>query len=79
MAAPSATLLRLLKVKRHIDNSKWASDESIAITTIIGQQCLSLGDALREVDTRGVIREDFVLVSADVVANYGLTCLEDHR
>lgn len=40
---------------------------------ITSNNCLSAGDALRDIDQRGVVRSDpFVLVSGDVVSNIDL-------
>lgn len=43
------------------------------ICIITSNNCLSAGDALREIDHKGVVRSDpFVLVSGDVVSNINL-------
>lgn len=40
---------------------------------ITSNNCLSAGDALRDIDQRGVVRSDpFILVSGDVVSNIEL-------
>lgn len=40
----------------------------------------SLGDVLRDVDAKSLVRSDFVLVYGDVVSNIDiLQALQDHR
>lgn len=58
-------------VQAYINNSKWPS--SIAVRCITSTACLSAGDALRELDSMGVIRSDpFILISGDVISNMDL-------
>lgn len=53
-------------------NSKWQS--LLSIKCILSSSCGSVGDALREIDSRGEIRSDpFILVSGDVVSNVNLS------
>ena len=40
----------------------------IKITPVISPESQSLGDALRELDTRQLITSDFILVTGDVVS-----------
>jgi translation initiation factor eIF-2B subunit epsilon len=43
-------------------------------------ECLSVGDALRELDARQLITNDFVLTTSELVSNIQLAkSLEDHR
>lgn len=47
---------------------------------IVSEDSLSVGDALRDVDDKSLIRSDFVLVTGDVVANIKLKqIVEEHR
>lgn len=58
-------------LQAYIKQSKWP--ETIAVHCISSTSCLSAGDALRELDSMGVIRSDpFVLISGDVVSNMNL-------
>lgn len=36
---------------------------------IVSESCLSFGDALRDLDDKGLIRGDFILLNADTVSN----------
>ncbi|KAL1503158.1 hypothetical protein AB1Y20_011217 [Prymnesium parvum] len=46
---------------------------TVAVHVLVSQApCYSSGDALREIEARGVIKSDFVLVPGDVVANVAL-------
>ncbi|GJP76699.1 hypothetical protein CLOP_g7168 [Closterium sp. NIES-67] len=50
------------------------------VSTVVAHDCVSVGDALRHMDHKGVIRGDFILVSGDVIANVSLThALHQHR
>lgn len=47
---------------------------------ISSEDSLSLGDALRDIDAKGLIKSDFVLVSGDIVSNMKLKQLiEMHK
>lgn len=59
--------------------SKW-SDLPVKIHIISSEDCGSLGDALRDLDAKGMIRNDFILMAAGVVTNKALKpWLEMHR
>ncbi|XP_034257090.1 translation initiation factor eIF-2B subunit epsilon isoform X2 [Thrips palmi] len=69
------------KVKEHIRKSKWGDSTSpLLLNTIVSETCLTLGDAMRDLDAKGLIRGDFILVMGDTVANVNLLpILEKHR
>lgn len=50
------------------------------IIIIVSEDCMSVGDALRDIDAKSLINNDFVFLNADVVANVKLTALiEAHK
>ncbi len=50
------------------------------VTPIVSTNCLSAGEALRLIDQGHLIKNDFVLCSADIVSNMALApMLEAHR
>ncbi|CAN0532364.1 unnamed protein product, partial [Ectocarpus sp. 8 AP-2014] len=59
------------QLEEYLQSSTWAAHMEVRIIT--SNNCLSAGDALRDIDQRGVVRSDpFVLVSGDVVSNIDL-------
>eukprot|EP00833_Pecoramyces_ruminatium_P003976 jgi/Orpsp1_1/1178008/evm.model.c7180000063709.2 len=67
-------------VRDYIQNSRWVkSSLPPKIHTIAMQECYSVGDALRELDAKQLLRGDFILVSGDVISNVKLdSILEEH-
>lgn len=58
------------QVQEYIENSKWVSSHSpFTVTTVMSVESRSVGDAMRDLDNRGLITGDFLLVSGDVVTN----------
>lgn len=49
----------------------------INVHLIISDGCRSLGDALRDIDTKGLIRGDFILIRGDAFTNANLRTLLD--
>ncbi|KAL4230781.1 Translation initiation factor eIF-2B subunit epsilon [Mactra antiquata] len=68
-------------VKEHLSNSRWNEKSSpCTVTPIVSDGCMSMGDALRDIDSKNVIRSDFILIYGDVVSNIKLqSVLEDHK
>lgn len=59
---------------------KTINRNDIIITTVISDGCRSLGDALRDIDTKGWVRADFILIRGDVFTNVDLKRLiTSHR
>ena len=68
-------------IKAHLQNSRWMKPLSpVKLHIIISEDCPSVGDALRDIDSQSLIRSDFVLVSGDLVANMELKeVIEQHK
>ena len=60
------------KVKAFLKESGWSSDEEMTITVITNEDCRSFGDAMRDLDGKGLLRHDFILLSGDAVTNMDL-------
>jgi translation initiation factor eIF-2B subunit epsilon len=59
-------------LKQYLTSSaKWA-DSELEIHIISSYNCMSAGEALRLVDQKQIIKDDFILVSGDVVTNMNL-------
>jgi len=54
-------------IKSHVD-SHWSTLD-YRITHLVSESVASVGDALREVDKSGLVKNDFVLVTGNVVSN----------
>lgn len=61
--------------------SKWCRPTSLNVVRIITSELYrSLGDILRDVDAKALVRSDFLLVYGDVISNINITrALEEHR
>lgn len=67
-------------IKVHLENSRWMKPSSpVKLHIIISENCPSVGDALRNIDSQSLIRSDFVLVSGDLVANMELQEVVDQH
>lgn len=50
------------------------------MSVVISEGCRSLGDAMRDLDAKAMIRSDFILLGGDVVGNLHLKpILEKHK
>ncbi|KAG7526046.1 translation initiation factor eIF-2B subunit epsilon [Solea senegalensis] len=69
------------KIKEHLMKSKWCRPTSPNKVHIITSDLYrSLGDVLRDVDAKNLVRSDFVLVYGDVVSNMDVSqALQEHR
>ena len=76
---------RLFKVIQHhnliiIRSSRWHRNNLVKVTPVVSQELLSVGDALRDLDAKNLLRSDFVLVTGDVVSNLDLgKVLQAHK
>ncbi|CCH46745.1 Translation initiation factor eIF-2B subunit epsilon [Wickerhamomyces ciferrii] len=58
------------QIQGYIEQSKWNLPWSpFKVNTIMNLESRSVGDAMRDLDNRGLITGDFLLVSGDVVTN----------
>ncbi|XP_032887652.1 translation initiation factor eIF-2B subunit epsilon [Amblyraja radiata] len=69
------------KIKDHIQKSKWNRPTSPNTIHIMSSESYrSLGDVLRDVDAKSLVRSDFILIYGDVVSNINVTkALEEHK
>lgn len=69
------------QVNEYLENSKWNLPWSpFKVSTIMSLESRSVGDAMRDIDNRGIITGDFILVSGDLVTNMEFDkALEFHR
>lgn len=50
------------------------------IKVVVSEECLSAGDALRNIDAKSLIKSDFVLVNGDMVSNMKLAdIIKEHK
>ena len=60
-------------IKAHLEASRWnLSTSPVKLRILVAEDCTSVGDALRNIDSRSLVKSDFVLVSGDLVANMEL-------
>jgi len=71
------------KVKEWLSNSEWGENypaSPFLVTCITNEDCRSFGDAMRDLYEKGVIRNDFILCSGDLVSNIDLlSFLASHK
>lgn len=69
------------QIKEYVQNSKWNFKNSLmSVTVIVSESCRTLGDAMRDLDAKALIRSDFIFLCGNVVANLQLLpILETHR
>jgi translation initiation factor eIF-2B subunit epsilon len=70
------------RIKEHLQKSGWVGCpvSSMTVTVVVNEDCRSTGDAMRDLDGRGLLRQDFILVRGDSVFNVNLSrFLEEHK
>ena len=68
------------QIVAYLEESRWSRLATFKVTTIVSYNCLSVGEALRLIEQRNVVRSDFVLVSADTVCAVDLgPIVQAHR
>ncbi|XP_038603499.1 translation initiation factor eIF-2B subunit epsilon [Tachyglossus aculeatus] len=69
------------QIKEHVQKSKWCRPTSPNVVRVVTSELYrSLGDVLRDVDAKALLRSDFLLVYGDVVSNINVArALEEHR
>ncbi|KAG2230933.1 hypothetical protein BDF21DRAFT_357966 [Thamnidium elegans] len=68
-------------IKTYFENSDWMKPNSrLSIKIVPTPDCMSVGDAIRELDARQLISSDFILTSGELISNIKLEkVLEEHR
>ncbi|KAF8069524.1 translation initiation factor eIF-2B subunit epsilon [Scenedesmus sp. PABB004] len=60
------------QIKAHLSEGKWLKQRAPRVTTVVSTNCLSLGEAMRSLDQKDIIKSTFILVSGDTVSNMDL-------
>lgn len=72
-------------IRTWLANSKWSQEQHpscrpMNITIIVNEDSRSMGDACRDLDEKGIVRGDFLLVNGDLVASVHLEqAIEKHK
>ncbi|CAM9751250.1 translation initiation factor eIF2B subunit epsilon [Lampetra fluviatilis] len=69
------------EVRAYISKSRWSAPGSRNVVRVLSSETFrSLGDVLRDVDAKTLVRSDFLLVHADLVCNASLkSALQQHK
>uniref|UniRef100_A0A023GD56 Translation initiation factor eIF2B subunit epsilon n=1 Tax=Amblyomma triste TaxID=251400 RepID=A0A023GD56_AMBTT len=69
------------KIRDYIKESKWSDPKSkMSVIVISSEDYLSVGDMIRDLDAKALIRSDFVLLDGATVANMPLRpIIDEHR
>ncbi|CAB3992205.1 translation initiation factor eIF-2B subunit epsilon-like [Paramuricea clavata] len=69
------------QIINYIKDPEWSAKRSTCtFHTVLSEGCMSLGDALREIDRQAFIKTDFILVHGDLVSNIKLDkVLKEHK
>ena len=63
--------------------TEWIADQGANVLTIhpiTNEECHSFGDAMRDLDAKGVLRQDFILTFGDCIGNVNLApVLQAHK
>jgi translation initiation factor eIF-2B subunit epsilon len=67
--------------KEYLKKSRWSkSTAGMSVKILFNAEAASIGDALRDIDDKGIIQKDFLLLHADTVSNIDLSpIIEAHR
>ncbi|XP_076445961.1 translation initiation factor eIF2B subunit epsilon-like [Babylonia areolata] len=68
-------------IRTHIKESRWGEERStMTVKVVLAEGSSSMGDALREIHARSLVRNDFFLLNCDTIANVDLKQLmQEHR
>jgi len=71
------------QIRTYLQQSLWMRENARMAIEVLSQgpdDCRSLGDSLRDIDGKSLIRGDFILLSAAVVANVNIKpIMETHK
>ncbi|KAF5828895.1 hypothetical protein DUNSADRAFT_16852 [Dunaliella salina] len=68
------------QITDYLSQSKWAHNKEMVVTPVVSTSCFSAGEALRLIDQKDIIKNDFVLINGDTVCNINLApIVEAHR
>ncbi|KAJ9450177.1 putative translation initiation factor eIF-2B subunit epsilon [Diplonema papillatum] len=56
-------------IEEHVKQGKWGKSQEVNVRVIVSTTAVCLADALREVHAMDLLRQDFVLITGDIVAN----------
>ena len=77
------------QIKGHLLEKQWLSSSpnqqqtrrnKMNVSVIANENCHSFGDAMRDLDEKGILRDHFILTSADMISNANIEpFIQEHR
>lgn len=69
------------KIRDYIKESKWSdADSKMSVSVLSSEDYLSVGDMIRDLDAKALIRSDFILLDGATVANMPLKpIIDEHK
>ncbi|GFS69475.1 translation initiation factor eIF-2B subunit epsilon [Nephila pilipes] len=63
-----------------IRDSEWSKKETMSVSVMSSASFLSMGDIMRELDSKALIRSDFILINGAILTTFDLEVfLDEHR
>ncbi|GFR12557.1 translation initiation factor eIF-2B subunit epsilon, partial [Trichonephila clavata] len=67
-------------LRSYIKDSEWSKKEGMSVSVMSSASFLSMGDMMRELDSKALIKSDFILINGAILTTFDLyDILDEHR
>ncbi|GFV67959.1 translation initiation factor eIF-2B subunit epsilon [Trichonephila clavipes] len=67
-------------IRSYIKDSEWSKKEGMSVSVMSSASFLSMGDIMRELDSKALIKSDFILINGAILTTFDLChILNEHR